>query len=95
MAKAGNLTAICELIVERMWEPRRPTTLWTFKACYKDSFTFFLSFICFSIILYSRQVFLQGLFSSCFPTKISQEYTFLVFPYCVLGVLLTVPYLIC
>jgi hypothetical protein len=22
-----------------MWEPRRPTTLWAFTACYRDSFT--------------------------------------------------------
>jgi hypothetical protein len=26
--KADNLTAICELIVWKMWEPRRLTTLW-------------------------------------------------------------------
>jgi hypothetical protein len=24
-----------------MWEPRRLTTLWASKACYRDSFTFF------------------------------------------------------
>jgi hypothetical protein len=23
-----------------MWEPRHPTTLWAFTACYRDSFTF-------------------------------------------------------
>jgi hypothetical protein len=39
--KADKLTAICELIVQKMWEPRRLTTLLAFKACYKDSFTFF------------------------------------------------------
>jgi hypothetical protein len=38
--KADNLTAICEPIVWKMWEPRRLTTLWTFTACYRDSFTF-------------------------------------------------------
>jgi hypothetical protein len=37
---ADNLTAICELIVLKMWEPRRLTTLWAFMACYRDSFTF-------------------------------------------------------
>jgi hypothetical protein len=37
--KAGNLTAICEPIVQKMWEPRRLTTLWVFTACYRDSFT--------------------------------------------------------
>jgi hypothetical protein len=26
--KADNLTAICERIVEKMWEPRRLITLW-------------------------------------------------------------------
>jgi hypothetical protein len=25
-----------------MWEPRRFTALWGFKACYRDSFTFYL-----------------------------------------------------
>jgi hypothetical protein len=38
--KADNLTAICESIVYKMWEPRRLTTLWAFTACYRDSFTF-------------------------------------------------------
>jgi hypothetical protein len=38
--KADNLTAICEPIVYKMWEPRRLTTLWASTACYRDSFTF-------------------------------------------------------
>jgi hypothetical protein len=38
--KADNLTAICEPIVWKMWEPRRLTTLWASAACYWDSFTF-------------------------------------------------------
>jgi hypothetical protein len=38
--KADNLTAICEPIFEKMWEPRRLTTLWASTACYRDSFTF-------------------------------------------------------
>jgi hypothetical protein len=38
--KADNLTAICESIVQKMWEPRRHTTLWASKACYRDSFSF-------------------------------------------------------
>jgi hypothetical protein len=37
---AHNLTAICEPIVYKMWEPRRLTTLWAFMVCYRDSFTF-------------------------------------------------------
>jgi hypothetical protein len=39
--KADNLTAICEQIVWKMWEPRRLTTLWASTACYRDSFTFY------------------------------------------------------
>jgi hypothetical protein len=38
---ADNLTAICEPIVWKMWEPRRLTALWAFTACYRDTFTFF------------------------------------------------------
>jgi hypothetical protein len=37
--KAENPIAICEPTVERMWEPRRLTTLWASTACYGDSFT--------------------------------------------------------
>jgi hypothetical protein len=40
LLKADNLTAVCEPIVYKMWEPRRLTTLWAFTACYTDSFTF-------------------------------------------------------
>jgi hypothetical protein len=39
--KADNLTAICELIVWKIWEPQRLTTLWASMADYRDSFTFF------------------------------------------------------
>jgi hypothetical protein len=38
--EAVNLTAICEAIVQKMWEPRRLTTLWASMACYRDSFSF-------------------------------------------------------
>jgi hypothetical protein len=41
--KAENLTAICESIVYKMWEPRRLTTLWASTVCYRGSFTFFNS----------------------------------------------------
>jgi hypothetical protein len=37
--KADILTAICEPIVYKMWEPRRLTTLWASTASYMDSFT--------------------------------------------------------
>jgi hypothetical protein len=36
--KADNLTAICESIIWKTWEPRRLTTLWASAACYGDSF---------------------------------------------------------
>jgi hypothetical protein len=37
---ADNLTAICEPIVLKMWEPLLLTPLWAFTACYRDSFIF-------------------------------------------------------
>jgi hypothetical protein len=37
---ADDLTAICEPIVSKMWEPRCLTTLWTFTACYWNRFFF-------------------------------------------------------
>jgi hypothetical protein len=43
--KAGNLTAICEQIVYKMWEPRRLTALWASAVCYRDSFTYFFTFV--------------------------------------------------
>jgi hypothetical protein len=39
--KTDNLTAICEPIVYKMWQPRRLTTLWASTACYRDRFTFY------------------------------------------------------
>jgi hypothetical protein len=39
--KADKLTARCQTIFYKMWEPRRLTTLWASTACYRDSFTFF------------------------------------------------------
>jgi hypothetical protein len=38
--KADYLTAICVLIVQKMWGPRRLTTLWDSMSGYRDSFTF-------------------------------------------------------
>jgi hypothetical protein len=40
--KVDNLTAICEPIVYKMWEPLRLTTVWASTHCYRDSFTFFM-----------------------------------------------------
>jgi hypothetical protein len=39
-----NFTAICEIIVQNMWDPRRLTTLQASIACYRESFTLFLTF---------------------------------------------------
>jgi hypothetical protein len=38
--KADNLTAICEPIIQKIWDPRHLTTLWASASCYSDSFTF-------------------------------------------------------
>jgi hypothetical protein len=46
MRGADNLTAICEPIVLKMWEPRLLTLLWAFTACYRNSFTFYKLLIC-------------------------------------------------
>jgi hypothetical protein len=40
--KADNLTAICEPIVYKMWEPQHLRTLWAPTACYRYTFTFYL-----------------------------------------------------
>jgi hypothetical protein len=40
--KVDNLTAVCEPIVQKMWEPRSLTTLRSLTVSYKDSFTFYL-----------------------------------------------------
>jgi hypothetical protein len=40
-ARKADVTAICEPIVKKMWEPRRLTTLstlWAFTACCRNSF---------------------------------------------------------
>jgi hypothetical protein len=41
-SKVDNLTAICEPTVQKIWEPRRLTTLWASTACYRDSFTLYI-----------------------------------------------------
>jgi hypothetical protein len=38
--KADNVTAICEPIAWKMWEPRHLATLWASTVCYRDSFSF-------------------------------------------------------
>jgi hypothetical protein len=51
--KADNVTAICEPIVQKMWEPGRLTTLWASTACYRDSFTF----LCISSLVFSNRCY--------------------------------------
>jgi hypothetical protein len=59
--EAGNLTAICESIVLKMWEPRRLTTLWAFTTCYKDRFTFTLEALSrLSFNLYENILYFQN-----------------------------------
>jgi hypothetical protein len=38
--KADNLTTNREAIVEKIWEPRRLTTLWASTTCYKVNTVF-------------------------------------------------------
>jgi hypothetical protein len=38
-ARKADLTAICEPIVQKMWQPRRIQNLWASTACYRDRFT--------------------------------------------------------
>jgi hypothetical protein len=52
--KADNLTAICEPIVYKMWEPQHLTTLWASTACYRDTFTFLYRTIPVSFLVLSR-----------------------------------------
>jgi hypothetical protein len=39
--KADNFTAICEPIVQKLWDPQRLRNLWASGACYRDRFTLF------------------------------------------------------
>jgi hypothetical protein len=56
--KAEKLTAICEPIFYKMWEPRRFTTLWASTTCYRDNFTYFLHVL---IFLLPSQIGFSGL----------------------------------
>jgi hypothetical protein len=50
--EADNFTAICELIVYKMWELELLTTLWAFTACYRETFTFGIYFTLSLLVLY-------------------------------------------
>jgi hypothetical protein len=41
--KADNLTAICELIIYKMWDPQHLTSPWASTAWYMETFTSFTS----------------------------------------------------
>jgi hypothetical protein len=43
--KADNLTAVCELIVYKLWEPPYLISLWASTACYRDRLAFFFFFL--------------------------------------------------
>jgi hypothetical protein len=38
--KTNNLAAICESLVQKMWDPQHLTTLQAYTECYGDSFIF-------------------------------------------------------
>jgi hypothetical protein len=57
--KADNLTAICEPIIYKMWEPRDVTTLWAPTACYRDSFTFYINSKSKASTLYTERLITQ------------------------------------
>jgi hypothetical protein len=62
--KADNLTAICEPIVYKMWEPRRLTNLWASTAFYGDSFTpFFFSSKVLSLVIMLTETCLDPILS--------------------------------
>jgi hypothetical protein len=42
--RPNNLTAIFPPIVQKMWELRRLTPLWASRSCYRDTFTFYLTY---------------------------------------------------
>jgi hypothetical protein len=73
-----NLTAICEPIVLKMWEPRRLTTLWAFMACYRDSFTFlYIERQIFSnSVEYNINSTVKKIIVFCDVTPCSQIYTY-------------------
>jgi hypothetical protein len=48
-ALTANLTEICEWTAWKMWEPRRPSSLWASAVCYKDSSL--------SIVVHFRQLY--------------------------------------
>jgi hypothetical protein len=58
--RADNLTAICDPIVYRAWEPQCLTTLRDSTVCYRDSFTFLLRILKFKFVAVSHIEFQQN-----------------------------------
>jgi hypothetical protein len=56
--KDKNLSAICQAILYKMWEPRRLTNLWASTACQRDSLIFKTrssgKFACFPLIRHGQ-----------------------------------------
>jgi hypothetical protein len=69
--KVDNLTTTCELIIQVMWEPRHPTTLWSFTSCYRDSLTFFNIFDVTDVMATAISLSLRG--------QTEQSYSWLIF----------------
>jgi hypothetical protein len=59
--KADTFTANCKSIVYKMWEPRRLTTLWASRACYRVKFTYN---ICAHLLIFAIMNILGSLFSA-------------------------------
>jgi hypothetical protein len=58
-----------------MWEPRRLTTLWSFSACYRDSFNFFFSTpYSFGYKVLKAETTSNTVFQDIMAIKISEEY---------------------
>jgi hypothetical protein len=53
--KADNLTAICEPIVYKMWEPQHLTALWVSTARYRNTFTFTYLTCCVGALCYKQE----------------------------------------
>jgi hypothetical protein len=67
--KADNLTAICESTVCKMWKPRRLTMPWVCVACYRNNFTYYLTFPkLFTLVCISFYILLFFLLYFPFPS---------------------------
>jgi hypothetical protein len=63
--KADYLTAVCEPIIYKMWEPQPFTNLWASTACYRHSFAF-LPFYWFMVAASTVNLLLEAGNGLCF-----------------------------